>query len=117
MSNVVHPRYHTFRQHDKILSPPSLFQEFFFITSSEIVKNCTMGRGKTLSHIVKAKIQELKRSGATNHAIAEKFQVSLQTVQRICNNLYSKPKLRGHPHVLFSSDKPKKVIRKSHFCH
>ena len=44
-----------------------------------------MGCGKTLSHIVKAKFYKQKRSRGTNHAIAEKFQVSLQ----VCNNPHS----------------------------
>ena len=70
-----------------------------------------MGRGKAVPPYVKAKIREKRAAGAKIQELMNEFHVSCRTVHRACKLHNSKPKLRGRPFVLSSSDQRRLAAR------
>ena len=92
-------------RNDIILAPTSLNNKNHLFISFFFIFFFFMTRGKAISPYIRAKIRERRSSGAKIHELMKEFQVSRQTVQRACKKPESKPKLRGRPYILSSSDR------------
>lgn len=63
-----------------------------------------MGRGRSISPYLKAKMREKREMGATVHQIAKEFGVSKRTVFRACKKSHLASKQRGRPRMISPSD-------------